>query len=294
MLAYGLVLLNSIIGGVSSATQKLWQKRTFAAGNAPYIYLVLNAISACVIFCVMAGFNLKINTVSLMYAAGYGAVVILSIVLNMMAMSRMNLILCSVFQRGSTVIVWLIGILFFHEELKVNGAVSALLILISILIPLSEIKTGKTKISDFFIGTAIAVVGTSSTILLKCYTFVPNRAANTVLFFYTNVFVIAFIAFLALACFGFIFEKQNIISDIKMTKKHFWIVPLSTLCSNAASLISVYVIKIMPLSVYSIVSYAVGCVVVFVNSKIVFGEKFEKADLAAFVLSASAVLINLL
>ncbi len=294
MTAYLFVVLSSVMSGMSSATQKLWQKKTSDAGNAPYIFLVVNALSACLIFYAMSGFDLTINSTSLRYAALYGAVVIFSLVLNMAAMTRMNLILCSVFSRGSSMIIWLIGILFFKDELKFSGAVSAVLILISILIPVFGITNGKIRVSDCLIGGAITAVGTMSTLILKFYATEPAKSANSVMFFYTNVFVIVFVAFAAVIGYGFLFERKNLASDLKRTGKFVWIIPLSTLGSNLASVISVYVMKVMPLSLYSIVSYTVGCVVVFVNSKVVFREKCTVSDAAAFVLSAAAALITLI
>lgn len=283
-----------MMSGMSSAMQKLWQKKTIGAGNAPYIFLVVNGLSACLIFYAMSGFNLSINVTSLKYAAMYGAVVIFSLVLNMAAMLRMNLILCSVFSRGSSMAIWLIGILFFKDKLTFSGAVSAMLILISVLFPVFGIKNGKIKLSDCLIGGAITAVGTLSTLLLKFYASEPDKSANSVMFFYTNVFVIAFVAIAAVIGYGFLFEKKDLASDIKMTKGFVWIIPVSTLGSNLASVISVYVMKLMPLSLYSIVSYTVGCVVVFVNSKLVFREKCTVSDAVAFVLSAAAALITLI
>ena len=168
-MGYCLILLSSLVSGTGGVFQKLWQKKTLTAENAPYIFMLLNSVFACVIFFLTAGCNVAVNKVTMLYSAAYGFLCCLTLLLGFVTMSRMNLIVCSVFSKGTSAAVWLVGILFFRESITLTGVISAMLMLISVLLPFFEVKKGKIGLKGVLAGLGVIAVGTMSTTLLKLY-----------------------------------------------------------------------------------------------------------------------------
>lgn len=290
MLGYLLIVISSLVSGVGNVFQKQWQVKTCGNENAPYIFLMFNCIFACFIFFAMSGFDVSANAVTLVYSAFYGLIACLSILLNFATMSRMNLIVCSVFSKGTSAAVWLVGILFFKERVSMTGVISAIMMLASVSIPFLKIKSGEIDAKGVFAGLAVVAIGTLSTITLKLYSAEPLKRPDSVMCFYTNVFILMFLA----ARFCLMKEKQKIISDFKLVKKRIYYIPFSTFGNNLSSLVSMYAVKIMPLTLYTVVGQPIGCVILFIQSKIIFKERCDKADIASLVLSVAAVLITLI
>lgn len=293
MLGYVLIFLQAAISGAGTAAQKLYTKKTQLVEHGSEIFLLIHVIGAIIYFGAMSGFNLAINKTSLIYSACYGIICLASLLVNMVAMSNMNLIMLSVFSRGNTMIVWLVGIVLFQEAFTVSGVISALLILMSILMPLFEQKsekTGKFHIKNYIIGILIILLSTVSTLLLKFYSMEPKKMPDSIFCFYTNVFMAGFTLFRLIQSL----KNGNFIGEMQQIKSNLLLTPLYTVCTTSATLISMYVLKIMPLSLNSVLSYAAGSIVVFVNSKWVFRERYTKHEIIAFVLSSMAVLITII
>lgn len=290
MLGYLLIALSSLVSGVGGVFQKQWQRKTCDAENAPYIFMLVNCVFACLIFWAMSGFDVSVNKVTLVYSAAYGLVCCLSVLLGFVTMSRMNLIVCSVFSKGTAAVVWLVGILFFKESVKLTSVISAVLMLISISIPLIKAKNGGIDAKGVLAGVAVIAIGTASTSLLKLYSAEPLKRPDSVMCFYTNIFMLVFQA----VRFCTLKEKREVAAELKLVRKRLFYIPFCTLGSNLSSLISMYAVRIMPLTLYTVIGQPIGCAILFVQSKIIFKEHCDKADIASVVLSVAAVLITLI
>lgn len=290
MVLYMLTALSAVISGTGMLVQKFWQRRTMRIKNADSLYILMTAFLAIGVFYVMSGFSVAVNLYTLACSAVYGIIAILSNILTLSAMSNMNLLLCSVFQRGSTLLIWLWGILAMHDEIKAAQVISAALMTLSILTPLYGEKNCIISKRSLFLGAAIMANGASASIFLKYYTQNPQKMPDSTLCMYTNVLMFGYI----IVRFAMSKNRKGLADSFKKTKKIHWVILLGTIGNGAATILSMYVMKRMPISVYSIISSAVGFVIVFINSKVIFREECSSREVVSFLFSASAVLITLI
>lgn len=289
MLEYFLLILNTVIGWGNGILQKEWQRKTDKIKYSSAVYLIAQTACSCLVFIVMAGFDLRVNAVTLIYSFVYALIVMLSLVSNFVAMSKMNLMLCSVFGNGSQTVVWLVGIIFFRDAFEFGGALSAGLILISVLLPILKLKGNKTAKGGIIVGFFRTAVSASSVILNKLYATEPHKMSDSVMCFYTNVFVLVIL----LVYFAFMKDKGGLIDGFSNVGKKIVFAPICAVLSNLGTVLSMYVLRTLPLSTYSIITYSFGFVTVFINSKFIFREKRTAIDTIAFLLSAVAVVITI-
>lgn len=289
MLEYSLLLLYTLIGWGNGILQKEWQRKTEKIKYSSAVYLIAQTACSCLVFFVMAGFDLRADAVTLIYSFVYALIVILSLVSNFVAMSKMNLMLCSVFNNGSQTVVWLVGIVFFRDVFEFGGALSAGLILISVLLPLLKLKGNKTAKGGIAVGFFRTAVSASSIVLVKLYAAEPHKMSDSVMCFYTNLFILV----LLLIYFVFMKDKSGLIDGFSNVGKKIVFAPICAVLSNLGTVLSMYVLRTLPLSTYSIVTYSLGFATVFINSKFIFREKRTAIDTVAFILSAIAVVITI-
>lgn len=290
MSTYIFIIISSLMSGASTMFQKLWMKNTRNILNQSEIFALIHVVSTLIFYFILSGGNLYTNMTTLIYSMLFGFFSTASILINLTAMKHMNLVLLSVFSRGSNMTTWLFGILFFRERFSISGIVSTLLIFISILIPLFGSNIKNTKLTDYLLGISIMLLGTANTVLLKLYAVEPLKMSNSILCFYTNVFMALFTIINML-------RKTNvseIFTEFKQVKKQFALIPANSLANCVSTIINMYVLSIMPLSSTTTISYAVGCIVVFINSKLIFKEKCTRSDIIAFILSAAAFFVTLI
>lgn len=290
MVLYMLTALSAVISGTGIFVQKFWQRRTIQVKNAASVYLLMMSVFAIGVFYVMNGFSVDVNLYTLVCSAIYGIFAILANVLTLSAMSNMSLLLCSVFQRGSTLLIWLWGVLAMHDSIKAAQVISAVLMTLSILTPLYGEKNCTISKRSLFLGAAIMANGASSSIFLKYYTQNPQKMSDSALCMYTNVLMLGYI----IVRFAVSKNRKELADSFKKTKKIHWVVLLGTIGNGVATILSMYVMKRMPISVYSIISSAVGFVIVFINSKVIFREECSSREVVSFLFSALAVLITLI
>lgn len=290
MLNYIYVIITSVLVGFVTMAEKLWQRKTYGAEYSQYVFLTVMSFCSMIIFFIMSGFNIYVNPVTLAYSFIYAILALVSVKLSLSAMAHMNLILYSTFYKGSPMPVWIFGILFFHDSLKINDLISALLITASIIVPLFEMRNGKSDFKGYIIGILLTLSNALSVIILKFYAASPSKMPDSIMCLYTNVFLLAFL----LAKFLLSQEKQKYISTLLVTKKILFIIPLSTLSNNLSTLLQMHILKSMELSLFSLISSAAGCIILFINSKVIFKEHCSKSDFISFLLSTAAIAATLI
>ena len=290
MLSYILTAIIALLNGTTSLSEKAWQRKTMGLSNNTGLFLIIMSACSMLIFSIMAGFDLRVNAVTIIYALLYAADALMSISLTFIAISRMNLITYSVFSSCKTVLVWVFGILFMKESADISSVISALLFTASVLLPLVYVRGGKTKLSGYFIGLASTFVGAFGILLLKFYAKSPQKSADSVLCFYTNLFMLLFmVLFMLLSP-----KNRPKLKDFSGVKYVFLLIPLCTVASNVASVLQLSIMKTMPVSHFSVLIAALNCIVVFINSKVIFRETCRMLEVCCLILSTAAVIISVL
>ena len=290
MIFYVMAVLVAAINGTGSLTQKLWQKKTMMIPHAESVYILLMSSFATVAFFVMNRFSFVVNRYTLICSMGFAICAILANLLILLAMSQMSLLLCSVFQRGSTLLIWLWGVLVMHDSVQAVQVLAAVLMTASILVPLygnqRHVITKKAVLN----GVAMIVNSAASSIILKYYTQNQQKMSDSCLCLYTNLLMLGYILIRAVLSKN---RKEQMIALSKTKRFQFYIL-LGTVGSNLATVLSMYVMRHIPISVYSIISSAAGFVIVFINSKVIFREECSGQELISFLFSAAAVLLMLI
>lgn len=290
MLNYLLMTVYAMLVGLTMVSKKVWQKKTVGMENAMPVFLGVTAICSVITFYITARGNIAINGVTFIYAFLYAALAILSILVSFGAISKMSLVLHAVFANLGTLLIWLYGIVFMNDEITVKNSISALLFATTIFVPIIGTKRNKTSVLGYILGFLLALINASSTILVKYYAMSPAKMSDSTLCFYTNVFMLAAILIWQ------IFSPQHRpdMGDIKKVKGALLLIPIASVGNNIAAIINLFVLKTMPLSVYSILSAALGCVVVFINSGVIFREKIKSAEVISLILSTGAIIISVI
>ena len=161
---------------------------------------------------------------------------------------------------------------------------------ISIIIPIFDIKYNKTNILGYVIGIAVALNSSASSILLKYYAASPSKMSDSTLCFYTNVFMLALI----LIWFLISHNSRPSFKQLRTKEKAFMFIFFCTLCNNFSSILQLYILKTMPISLYSILIAALGCIVTFIISKLIFKEQCYRRDILSLILSTAATIIAII
>ncbi len=290
MLNFLLTFAETALIGVSVLFQKMWQLETQYIKNASYAFLAVMTFFSIIVFYFTSGFDVRINPTTLIYSLIYSAIAIISVILLFAAMSRINLILYSVLNNSQSLLVWIYGIIFMKEQLYAGSIISAVLFSISIIIPIFDIKKNKTNVLGYVIGIAVALNSSASSILLKYYAASPSKMSDSTLCFYTNVFMLALI----LIWFLISHNSRPSFKQLRTKKKAFMFIFFCTLCNNFSSILQLYILKTMPISLYSILIAALGCIVTFIISKLIFKEQCYRRDILSLILSTAATIIAII
>ena len=137
--------------------------------------------------------------------------------------------------------------------------------------------------------TLSAVVGCLVTLTTKLYIESGSVASENSFFFWSNVLLAAGAALIfAFECI----KNKGSFSDSVSFLRPRRLVPLvgNTLCSNVGSLIAIWLVEQMDLSVYTPVSSAIGVIVAIIAS-LIFREKLGLFSYLAAAVACAAVII---
>lgn len=295
MINYIMLITSAFCGSFGTLFKKIWQNKTTGVDYAVYVYMIITTVFACISYYVMSGFDISVNAVTLRYSMLYAIISCASVLMTFTAMNNMNIILYSVFSKCSIAIVWLYGIFVMSDRISWPGVISAMLVIISVILPAFEKKRGKIRCKEYLIGTIVAFIASCSTIMIKIYGEEANRMGNAVLCFWTNVFF-----FIFMVLFTFIslrIRKEDIKSygkDFKRVRQYFYLIAFDTLFGTISSLISLYVIQKIPISVYCILNAALTSVATFVVSKVILSEKCTRYEVISFCVSSISGVVAIL
>lgn len=289
-MVYFLLLVRTVIGSYSNVLVKVHQRKIKDKKIRDAVYYIIMVIVAMLYFAVLSGFQLGLNGITALYAFLYAAVCYSSITFNLRAMEHTDVVNITLFSNAGGVI-WpsLYGVFFLSEEMSLKLFLGVILVLVSILIPYLVEKKEGANLRGIGFCLLLFLTGGISTILQKCYTMSPNTLSNSVFFFYTNVFMIPFILL--------ILKKQMPLKEafraIAVTDKKAMIpITAMVLLSNTASLLSVYIIGHMDLSVYSIAVPSGNIIVTALFARLMFREKLDAVRILCMILAIIAVVLT--
>lgn len=291
MLIYSLFSVNILISMLSSILNKRFQLG-FQADTIHFVcYNFFNALLASVNFFVSTGFSLEMNMITFLYSVLFALIVFLSLVLSILSLFRVTIALCSITSTaGSIVLSALFGIVFLNEDFSLRLLFAIVFMLTAILIPYFKLwNSGKQ--SNIPICIALFFISGASVIVQKLYTLTPDVCDANSFFLMTNLLLTG-ICGIILGIMLLIRPKTRNQILHAFSLKQLGNISARTILSNLGSVITIILLKNMNVSVYTIISSAIGVISAAVLSAWYFREHMPRENWIAVLCSICAILVS--
>lgn len=293
---YLLLFVSALLMTGNTALTKLFQKTTPQGIFHMIVYNLINAAFACVFFWVSAGFNINMNTVTVVYAVVYAFIICVNLSAQIFAFSRAPVSVVTLMtMAGGVLLPSVFGIMRFGEALTLRLSVSSALIIIAAVLPFAG-KKGEKKA---FSASAVAVCALMfilsglSVILLKLYALDARVCDSESMFFLTNaaivVICIAVLRVIGIKCrekgfAGKVLRAYTPLQALNIVSK--------TALANIASVLQVIILAEMAASTFSVLNSALTLLGAGIVSALIFREKQSVPSVTALVLAVVAIVIN--
>ena len=271
------------------------------------VFVIITAAIACLFFAAINGFAIRFNAVTLLYACGFSAVVLSSLVLTLAIYRYASIPAVSVIRSTFNLLTTsLLGSVLFSEKIAANTWVRiALLIVASILIYFSRTgvkrKSEPNAAKDAGRGNrAIFILLMALLVLSACFTTLITKSfsaredvtdANSYYFATNLIMLLAGTVWLLAVGKGDLHRVGAGLKNLKI--RDYAVIVLQTVSSNVVSLVTVPLVAMLDVASFSAYSSAISVVAATVAS-ICFREKQNVFSLSAIVIAIVSFLIGAL
>jgi len=288
------VLLISEVAALGNILLKSFNRRNPETTVNIIWYNVINALASLINLGIVGFGRLALNRVTFVYSAVLCISVAANLVLNICVMSRLSLAAVGVLAgTGSVAGTVLFGVLFLNEKITCNFFLSIIFVLIAVLIPFVTLrpKTEKTlKASDIIISMLFFISGGTGVIINKLYVSNPDNGGSVALFFWLNVFLMAF-SLAALMVYS-LKNKPSFKSLIHIFGVRDIVnICVRTISSNYSAFIVMAVLKKMDISLYGILTSSLALVSTGAVSKFYFKDHIPKKEVISMLLAVIAIIL---
>ena len=292
MLSYFLITVIILSNAANSILSKRFQlsvKNDFST----MLYLnLINAAFGTVYFLFICKFRIQMNVVTLMYSLLYAAIVVNSVIVSVVALSKMSMPVYSIiYLTGSVFGSAFFGRMFFDEKITLYTALAMVCLFLAVIIPFlgsKEIKYGK---KSFLVMLWTFVLSAVSSVVLKFYTSNPNTYHANNMFFMTNANCLVICAGY-IAAIRIIAKKKSEFSLVALNGKQIANIGFRTAVSNIGSILSVLVIAEMDISLYTIITSSLGLVASALISRFMFCENMGCKNYISIFLALVAIVLT--
>ena len=311
---YLLLILGQVMTGVAHFSHKLFSRKSNSFIPTGTLYSALISLFSLPIFAILAKGALAFDADMAFYSIAYGVLAALSQVMIFIAFSRVNMVVYSVFNKSSSILVCLAGYFIFGDDVTVTSVLSILLLTVAIILPLFEMKRNEGGKSSF-VGLLICVImmlnGFIINLVVKGFTELPTTTVDRAsgLYFYANA-VTALALFILLAVItrkkragvgaqsetgGLSPYRIGIPAVAKKVPPLFYlIIPFTATIANIPCVTNALCMMNLNLSAYMVVLNAAESLVMFCISRFIFKEKSTKIDIFSLALSTLAGIVTAL
>lgn len=272
------------------------------------LFILMNGTTACFLFLSFAGFHLEITLSTLLLALLYGAFCVCSLMFGMIIYRYGDISNVSV-SRSSLILIFtsLIGIVAFGENITLSKFIRIALVLLAMFFVFLECRPDKTAVGNVktlpgstsadksrFIRFALCL---TVLILCGCYSSIQSKllaSADIIpdmnsFFFMVNLIMVAG-ALLVLA-FCALCRKDEFSGALCFIKPRN-ILPMfgNTISSNISSILGVWILKYMDVSVYSPIGSAIS-ILSGAAASLIFHEHMGMFAWLSVLFAAIAVMI---
>lgn len=284
---------------------KLCSNSVVGRNRARYpLFLIVNGFVACLFFLIAGGFKLSYNFITLAYSLIYAIVVAVILISTLMVykfatIAGVNIISSAFNLAGSLVI----GYLVFDENIDIRSVLRVIVMLIAVTLVFFDTKNTskdsqgvaeeaeqKNKTLKLVLALSVMILGGLSNIVItKFFAISLSVTDENSFFFLTNgIICLGAFAIFAFECFK---EREAFLDSIKLLKP-LRLVSLSgnTVCSNIGSLVGIWIIAQMDVSLYTPISSALGIIIGVIGS-LLFRERLGAFSYIAAAVACVAVII---
>ena len=302
---FTLLLLYLVASVGTNSFTKLTSSELKQAARAKYLlYITLNGILACLFFWMFGGFAISVNTVTLIYALIYAAIVAGSLIVTPLAYNLMSVSGVGIIRSGcGLVCTATVGALLFSEEITPKVILRIVLTLVSVILVMLESKKGETPREKPEGGGKIKAQGVllafvlilnvlvicSNTLIIKYFTLDTRTTDENSFFFFTNVFLVA--GCIILLASELIRDREGARNGLSIFKPRAMLgIVGNTVSANLGTLFSTWIIVGMDISVYTPVMSSIGIIAGFIGS-VIYREKLRTLSYVAIIFALCAVII---
>ena len=278
-------------GMLNSALSKKFQQ-SFSADFTHFIsYNFVNAAFACVYFFIASGFSFKANFTTFLFAVLFALVVIASVVLGILSLSVTSIAIRGIVTTaGSTVLPSLFGILVLNEPSSLILYLSLILLVAASLIPNLPLKKSNSGFAPLIFSLLFLVSGLA-VIVEKLYILTPGVVSSATFFLLTNV--VTFLICGTVLLIKFLIHPHSRKAILKpFSKKQYMNIALQTATSNLSSLMTLFLLSRIDVSVFAIISSSLGILSGAFLSKFVFKEPMLAKNWVAVILVLVSIFLN--
>lgn len=267
-------------------------EQSFTATFLNFIkYNLINAFFACFFLLAMNGFKFGMNVPTLIYSVAYAIIVISILILNLFAYKYAPMPLVSIISTSGSIVSSSVFTLIHQGSLTIVAIIASVLMLTALVLPLIGSKLSFHK-ATIPVCIAFFLISSANTIILKLFTLTPSVTDSGSFFIMTNI-IIVIIALASLLVF-ILSKKATVKETIKpLPLKQCINILIRTAASNASSLLSIFAIALMSLTVYSTLTSALGIVSAFLLSLLYFKEKTNAQQIISVSLAVCAIIISI-
>lgn len=295
-MTYILFGLIQILGGVSTFLNKKFQ--IGIKNNMPtmMLYNMINACFGSVYFFFICKMHVEMNLITFVYSLLYALIVINSLAIGVIAISKLSISFNSVISTASGVIgAVFFGIMLFGEKAAVGQIVSAVILIGAVAVTAFAGLEFKGQRGAVLVCVWLFLTGFLTSPFIKLYTQTKSALEINNMFFMTNVLVVVITA----AYSGIYILKNGKIGAAEMTagilnKTAIANIASRTAISNISSVVSAYIIANMDLTVYTIFSSGLGLMMSGFISKFVFRERLTVGNYVSILLAIAAIVIRVI
>ena len=286
---YGFLLLSVALMTVNTGLTKIFQQSVKFDLKSMAMYNLVNALLACGIFFVAAGFRIQVNLPTLIYSLIYAAIICVNLSAQILALALVPVPVTTLMSvAGGVLIPAVFGVVYYGEPLTWRLGLSIGLILGATALPLSGGMGGVS-----WKGAAACLVmfllGGASVILVQLYARANSVCDANSFFFLTNL-VIAFL------CLALILLKKGESSFRELVHlfslRQLGMIAGKTALANGCSMLQVPILRQMAASTYAVLNSSLSLLGSVAVSVLWFREKQTKKGLLAVLLAIAALIAN--
>lgn len=286
---YILLILCTVVGSFSVFFQKKFCELVRYDTHAQNCFMLGYVAFSLLLYFILAGGKIFSDKYSIIFGLVCGFLCCVINIMTFLAYNKMSLIELALFQKGSNVLLWIVGIFFFKDDISITGIISAILITFSIIFPAICNKSKlKTRNLTYLIGGIILLAGTIYQALLKLYAILPSSnfsGLNSLSFFINITMILVY-------CNRAFSHKAKTQSDTKVKPVYYLLILPLAATAIFTNLTSLVVSQVLPISIQIMFSQGMSGAMQFIISQLIFKENVDKATLAAWILSIAAGLIS--